>query len=289
MNQFENYKILQKLGTGIHGTIFKVKDMLSDKIYALKLIHDEKTNEFDTVVKLNKLCDTTLKYYKINDAKNAILMDYIEGDDLFNICETEMFKYDIFNLEYCNSIMKDNKFITYIAKLIDAIKLLHDNNFVHRDIKIENIMITKDDNLFLIDFYTLLYIDKNYEGVNANGTLEYMSPEILNLYIEGNTVPPEYFKPSDIWALGIVIFTLVYISYPFFNCNPKTDIIRYLSFMQQEKIMKFEKIPFLSKLVNSMLNFDYKKRPTIDEVKTDFQILCLENSFKIDSKYVELR
>jgi serine/threonine protein kinase len=323
MNINGKYKILDTLGKGTNGKVFKICEIstntanqsaLSSKVYsgkaaahsdfpqenrvyALKLIFDDEkqcVQEYENIIKLNKLCNTTIKYYDIcrfvYDGKEqiSILMEYIDGDDLFNISQTELFINDVHSLRGSTNLynMNDNIFIKYISMMIDLVLQIHTVNFVHRDIKMENIMITKDNSkMYFIDFATSSFIpttidseaplgkDKTYYSV---GTTSYMSPELCNAYLYHIPILHDQLKPSDIWALGITIFTLVYNNYPFFGKNAEEmGIVEFSIFMSKKRVQLFQRIPCLAKLVNSMLNIDYTKRPTIQQIHTEFKNLVI--------------
>ena len=76
---------------------------------------------------------------------------------------------------------------------------------MHRDIKPDNVMITDDDTVRLIDF-GLSKVSRNKQLKTVAGTPYYMSPEVLN---------GSYSKKADIWSLGVVLYTLVSGYLPF--------------------------------------------------------------------------
>jgi|SaaInlStandDraft_1057018.scaffolds.fasta_scaffold11525_3 serine/threonine protein kinase len=101
--------------------------------------------------------------------------------------------------KYANKLMK---------QFISAIKYLYSNNYYHRDIKPDNILLTKDYTLKITDFGMST---KNTKGnfYRLCGSPLYMAPEIL--------VSSEYNKLSDIWSIGLVAFQLLYGYHPYYN------------------------------------------------------------------------
>lgn len=105
--------------------------------------------------------------------------------------------------ENARIIMKD---------LLKALEYLHGKNFVHRDIKLENILISKDMRIKLIDFgFSTSDSQIHYDFC---GTPHYISPEIIS---KGGYTG----QAADIWATGIVMYKLLTGTFPFKGLNDK--------------------------------------------------------------------
>ena len=87
-----------------------------------------------------------------------------------------------------------------MKSLFQAINHCHAQNIVHRDIKPDNIMITNNNTVRLIDFGLSKASRNNRQLTTMAGTPYYMAPEVL----EGS-----YSKKADIWSLGVLLYTLV--------------------------------------------------------------------------------
>ena len=93
-----------------------------------------------------------------------------------------------------------------------ALAHLHSNNIFHRDIKLDNILIGRNSKgeikIKLIDFGFSIWMDHIYKDKLYCGTNIYMAPELLlkRPYLPG---------PTDIWALGVIIYVLVCVKFPF--------------------------------------------------------------------------
>jgi len=128
-----------------------------------------------------------------------MVLEYIEGETL-----------DDFVFGAKEGRLPENVARYLFRKLLLAIEYCHSLRIVHRDLKMENVMITKNGDVKVIDFG----LGNSYEGVAGLmktfcGTLEYAAPEVLSK-------ERSYFgPPTDVWSLGIVLFLMISGSYPF--------------------------------------------------------------------------
>jgi calcium-dependent protein kinase len=97
-------------------------------------------------------------------------------------------------------------------QLLSAVNHCHANGVIHRDIKPENIMLTKNNQVRLIDFGLSKISAKNKKQSEIAGTPYYMAPEVL----DGN-----YNEKADIWSLGVLLYVLVSGYLPFQGHNSK--------------------------------------------------------------------
>ena len=135
------YKILALLGTGATSNVYKIKNVDTDKLYACKKIPLQKKRRAYREIKVLKKLNSDLfpKFRKmfIQDNKIHILVDYVDGVELFEVVHASLEN---------NSITKYSA-IKYILFMSKCIKTLHDFGFVHLDIKLENFI------LIVTDFY----------------------------------------------------------------------------------------------------------------------------------------
>lgn len=93
-------------------------------------------------------------------------------------------------------------------KIVEGVKYLHDQNIVHRDLKLMNIVLADLDSPKIVDFgFARQGLDSNFE--NGCGTPSYMAPELL-----GSATNKRACK-ADVWALGVILFYLLTKNYPF--------------------------------------------------------------------------
>ncbi len=117
--------------------------------------------------------------------------------------------FDLENAIYNNYLNPYESFMVALRTVI-GICSLHKNGIAHRDIKLENIMVNlKDKKTKIIDFGFSEKIEENTKYA-IGGTFEYISPELIKSLIEKQfKVYNNFIFPSDIYALGITLFTIL--------------------------------------------------------------------------------
>ncbi len=201
-----HYKILEKLGEGGMGIVYKAQDTKLDRIVAIKFLPSHLSSveenkarfmqEAKAAASLNH--PNILSIYEIDKDENNqfIVMEYIEGEVLKSL------------LKSGHSLTLEQS-IGWIIQTAKGLKAAHDKNIVHRDIKTENLMITKDGQVKIMDFGIAKL--KGSSGLTKTGTsvgtLSYMSPE----QVQGIGVD----QRSDIWSLGVVFYEMLTGELPF--------------------------------------------------------------------------
>ena len=169
------------------------KNSIKNEIYILNQLNHE------NIMKLYDIINTPKYFYLILEYINGIsLLDYINKNPNKRIDEN-----------ICQKIFYQiTKAMDYCAK----------KNIFHRDIKLENILLTKNDTVKSIDLGFAIKCNNKNEFQNFFcGTLYYMSPEIINK----KKYLPYY---SDIWSLGVLLYTMIFGKFPF-NANNNEDLL----------------------------------------------------------------
>lgn len=180
-----------------------------------------------------------IKTLDIDVEKMSLIFEYYNSIDLFyyisNI-NSPLFEYPIKT--------KNEYSIDIYKQILNGVKYLHDNNIVHLDIKLENIIINIDTRIIkIIDFGKAIKLEKENNQTSINkvhnsksnwGTLQYLPPEYFS---KSETV--DLFK-IDIWACGILLYNLIYNLSPWGIACIKRDM-KYKSFV------KFLNVGILSK------------------------------------------
>src|SRR5271169_6069424 len=204
-----HYKILEKLGEGGMGVVYKAQDLKLDRMVAIKFLPSHLSASADNKARFLQEAKATaalnhpniLNVYEIDEQDNGMFfaMEYIEGMTL---------KKHIANLKSGKGIPVIQA-LEWTAQIAQGLKAAHDKNIVHRDIKPENIMLTAEGKLKIMDFGIAKL--KSSSGLTKTGTsmgtISYMSPE----QAQGDAAD----QRSDIWSLGVVLYEMLTADLPF--------------------------------------------------------------------------
>lgn len=209
-DKLKGFKILGKLGEGTFAKVTIARDE-DNNIFALKkmdkdYLEEVKVSEF-ILNEHNILQDIEnpfilkMKHSFESESEIIFITEFMEGKDL---------KYQ---LEKNKRGLTLNEVKMIGAQLILSLECLHKNGYLHRDIKLENIMINKEGYVKLADF-GLSNILSSHKRVGVSGSIEYMAPEVIqqNEYCNNQSV--------DWWAFGILLYDLHYQETPF--CSLET-------------------------------------------------------------------
>jgi len=223
MDKLGKYKILEELGKGAMGVVYKALDPDIDREVAIKLIR------FDTMTEEGDMEDMVRRFireaqsagrlehpnivtiYEVGREANQsyIVMQYIEGDSLKKIISSR-------------KKMALPEVVQMIARLCDALDYAHKHKIIHRDIKPANILVNKAGQPFLVDF-GVARVDMSTltQSGAIVGTPSYMAPE----QIEGTKVDSR----ADIFSLGVIIYELLTGKRPFEGDHITTIVYKIMN------------------------------------------------------------
>ena len=204
-----HYKISEKLGEGGMGVVYKAEDTKLGRTVAIKFLpshlsgSEENKQRFfreaRSAAALNH--PNILGIYEINEENNSLflVMEFVDGQTL---------KSHISSLTSGTGVPVPQA-IDWIEQIAEGLKNAHDMNIIHRDIKTENVMITKDGRLKIMDFgLAKLKSDAGITKTKTSvGTLSYMSPE------QAQAIQVD--QRCDIWSLGVVAYEILTGELPF--------------------------------------------------------------------------
>jgi serine/threonine protein kinase len=206
------YEIIEFIGKGQFGTVYKCKS--SEHIYAIKIFNlDYVYSEFRQNGNDNRITREIAALKKVDHENVIRLID----DGVFED-NNQFYVYVV--MEYLNGIdlqkylLRNNLDYTAIeaifVQILEGLDAVHKNNIVHRDLKPQNIFITEDNKIKLLDFGLSKLID--YTSItntgDSIGSPVYMSPEQIR---DSKNID---FR-SDYYALGVILFELITKTYPY--------------------------------------------------------------------------
>ncbi|CAD8186791.1 unnamed protein product [Paramecium pentaurelia] len=270
------YKIIQKLGDGVFGSVTKALDERTHEFVAIKSYRDNsikdesKIKEIQILKKLNHPNIIKLRDVIKQNKTIAIVLDYSERN----------------LLQYYKSVKEKNRTLceqqiqSIVYQIASALNYLHSQGYLHRDLKPENIMIQDNGIVKLIDFGQVTY--QNEQHTDYVSTRWYRSPEQIK--------QEQYNQEVDIWALGCILAEL-YLLNPLIPGTTEIDQlyqIQNLNLNQHQKLIPMQPL----NLIKSMLEEDPHQRITAVEIlqsnwlSQPFKYLPKELELKDDTKYL---
>ena len=264
--QITDFIKLEKIGTGQFSTVYKVKDIKNGNIYAMKVIEKRPENEKEEQKKQIKREINNLEkcYHWENNYNTVKLFNYFETKEqyilIFNYCDTTLENY--INENYPNKKMPLEKIKLLFLELNQGFKNLYEEKVIHRDIKINNILIEykfgdkTDFRPRLADFG----ISRENSTLNNPMTasiswLLLSPPEIL---LNGT----DYSFASDLWSIGVLLYKIAFGKYPY---EGKGAVELYMKIMQGPQNLEKSGDQNFDDLISRLLHKDKERRITYEE------------------------
>jgi|GEM_PF-580766 len=258
----QRFDLMEEVGRGTMGVVFKAYDKELDEIVALKILSEKFSEDQDAqerfrleVKSARRLShENVVRIHDLGEeaGRKYISMEYVDGGDLKQLLVAQKRL----------SLKQVKEFVSQIASALSA---AHKLGIIHRDIKPANILLTKDKVCKITDFgiATILKESHNLSPDIIVGTPLYMSPE----QSEGKTLGP----PSDIYSLGVVMYEMLTGSPPF-----KFGNIAYHHIFTKPPRMKG-----IDKEVESIVMKSLEKKPSkrfqdMDKIRTLLETLDLK-------------
>ena len=260
-NPSKKYKPKRMLGNGSFGSVYEAKNTIFGNTVAMKVIKKDKENELDEqeirneIDILKKLSHPNIvKIYEFFISENHyyIITEYCKEGELFS---------------YIKNKYSERQLAVLFYQVFSGLCYLHENKILHRDIKLENIMISekeKDNStgeeLFwvkIIDFGTAKLFEKNKKEKEVVGSSYYIAPEVLK---------QNYNEKCDTWSVGVILYMTLVGRAPF-DGKDDEEIINKISSVDYNKdeprLVKHS--PEVRDLVSKLLEKDIEKRYSAKE------------------------
>jgi len=209
------YQILEELGRGGMGVVYKAEDTKLKRTIAIKFLSpdllgdpDHRTRflrEAQTASALNHPHICTIHEVGEEEGKPYIAMEYVAGLSLGNLARSKL--------------MPTADILRYGVQIAGALEHAHGRGIIHRDLKTANVMITQESGAKLLDFGLAKRLENKElrdagpsqmpltEAGSLMGTMHYLAPEVLR----GEAAAPQ----SDIWAFGVILYEMAAGKLPF--------------------------------------------------------------------------
>ena len=298
------YKIKNLLGVGSFGRVFLAQNIYTLEYIAMKEIPktsedlltdgeimDEieilKNLDHPDIVRIMEFYNTETSYYIINE--------FCPGGELY---------------EKINNVFSETQIAVMFRQILSGLAYLHSNNIIHRDLKLENILIkeiekSKETNedlyvLKIIDFGTAKIFDKNKKARAIVGSSYYIAPEVLN---------KKYGCECDLWSAGVILYMFIVGHAPFDGKSDQEimEKVKKGDYLKNEKRWR-NASKEVRDLINKLLKYKPEERLTAFEalkhpwfkvsnsnmlynnITKEEVLKCVQNllSYKINSKFQEL-
>lgn len=216
----DRYEILEKIGTGGMAEVFKGKDHKLNRFVAVKVLKDEFAEDRNFVRKFKEEAQAAaalahpniVNVYDVGDEQNInyIVMELVEGITL----KTYIEKKGRLTVKEATSIA---------IQVASGLEVAHNNRIVHRDIKPQNIIISREGKVKVTDFGIAKSVSSNTNTADTMGSVHYTSPE----QARGGYSDAK----SDIYSLGIVMYEMVTGRVPF---DGETTVVVAVKHLQED-------------------------------------------------------
>ena len=299
IKKVNNFILFKEIGKGAFGEVFLSMDQKLDELTAIKVINRKKLPsvlknklliQLEILSKLNHKNVTKIIDKQKTSNNFYIEMEYSNGPNLYEYVQSYKKKYGkCLNEEIVQKLVK---------QIASGLEYLHKNKIIHRDIKLENLIINFDDvsnkskglteddiynkriifsskpsefsevgdllkenfTIKICDFGFSREVDENSQASTILGTPITTAPDIL--FLENGQ--GHYGTEADMWSLGICVYELLIGNVPFFKNSLKKikeDILKGIFDYPKDVNISFESISF----INSLLQYDPKKRLSQDK------------------------
>jgi serine/threonine protein kinase len=273
------YEVIEELGKGGMGRVYKVFDKKIKEVVALKLIKpeistDEKTIErFNNELRLARKIShrNVCRMYDLGEEGNShfITMEYVPGEDLKRFIKR-------------SGQLTVGKSVSLARQVCEGLAEAHHLGVIHRDLKPQNIMIDTEGNARIMDFGIARFLES--EGLTTQGVMigtpEYMSPEQAEM--------EDVDQRTDIYSLGVILFEMLTGSVPFKGKTLLSIAMKHKTEAPPDPQKLNTQIPEdLSRLIHKCLEKDRQKRyQNVEELLSDLQQMekGLPTTEKVESK-----
>lgn len=267
LKKLGKYELVEEVGRGAMGEVYKANDPLIGRAVALKTITSALVGDPELLDRFYREARSAgalehpniVTIYELGEDRGTpfIAMEYLEGETLEKVIQRR-------------SPLTVAEKVGFIVPVCRALDYAHKRGVVHRDIKPGNVMLTKEGKVKVVDFGIARQMNASMTQTNMfMGTLSYMSPQ----QIYGERAD----ERSDIWALGVTFYELLCYRRPFEGDNHAAVMLSIAEEKNKpEPLSKFvpDCPPLLQRLLDRMLEKDIRARfQSMEEVLLEIEPL----------------
>ncbi|MHC4726162.1 MAG: serine/threonine-protein kinase [Planctomycetota bacterium] len=261
--QFPQFEIIELLGQGGMGAVYKARQKQLDRLVALKILPPEVkkeaafaerfTREARSLARLNHPNIVTV--YDFGHTAEGLyffIMEFVEGTDLRHVIHT--------------ADLSPKEALSIVPKICEALQFAHDEGIVHRDIKPENILLDKKGRVKIADFGLAKILDSPATAFTLTqagqrmGTPHYMAPEQIEH-------PDKVDHRADIFSLGVVFYEMLTNELPLGRFSPPSKKVEVDVRLDEVVLRTLEKEP-------------ERRYQHASEVRADVETICSDKQAK---------
>ncbi|KAJ3274637.1 hypothetical protein HDV01_002479 [Terramyces sp. JEL0728] len=282
-NSFGPYRLSKTVGQGEFGKVKLAHHVNTGNEVAIKLVKKEdiqkpgRTEKLIREIDILKSLDNPyiVKLYEVLETERyvGIVTAFASGGELFKYMITQKHR----------QYLKEHEAAKYFAQLVVGVEYLLNLGIVHRDLKLENLLLDENKNIVIIDFgFANKFGQETKNMLNTNcGSLCYAAPELV--------INDSYVAASvDIWSCGVILYAML-CGYLPYDDDPNTseDTQKLYKYILETKLTFPSHVSHGAKsLVNRILVPDPTIRANIDEIKTHSWIKLYYEKYKISKQSI---
>ena len=272
------YEVINLLGRGGMGAVYRVRDRELNREVALKLIRADVAGDPETLERFKREIQLSsvithknvLRVYDLgeSDGIRFLTMQFVEGEDLSTIVKRK-------------KALPMERVVKIFRQICEGLRAAHEQGVIHRDLKPQNVMLGRNDTVYLTDFGLARSLE--HSGMTQTGavigTPFYMSPE----QVKGAEVGPQ----SDIYSLGVILYEMVTGKVPFSGATPYEVMVQRIQKAPRPAAESNAELPvYLSRILERCMQVNPALRyQSVDEVLADLDA----ESFRSTLRYQALR
>jgi NIMA (never in mitosis gene a)-related kinase len=263
----KSYETLRRVGRGHHGTAWLVRDVRDGRHYCLKTINlqsyddterSQAAGEVSLLRSLDHPCIVRYREHFLNsEGMLCLVMTFCEGGDLASAIRAQ---------KETGALFGENQVLDWFAQLALALGHTHERRILHRDIKTQNVFLSRGSLVKLGDFGIARVLDGSHSHAQTVvGTPFYMSPEVCQ--------NRPYSYKSDVWALGCVLYELLALRQAWDGSNLLGLVYKIVQQTYEPPPAHYS--PELRALLAAMLAKEPDARPSVAQILNEPMVpLC---------------